>query len=104
MSIDESKNTYLYRLTDVYENFSLENVHSILVSISLKNLNSHTYSVDVNEVEDIILSLENWNENRYCLLCNSLKFYFHALCLREGLEKYTGKFQKHLLKTLDFSK
>ena len=59
MSIDESKNTYLYRLTEVYENFSLENVHSILVSISLKNLNSHTYSVDVNEVEDIILSLEN---------------------------------------------
>lgn len=59
VSIDESKNTQLYRLTDVAENFSLESVHSILVSISLKNLNSHMYSVDINEVEDIILSLEN---------------------------------------------
>ena len=39
----------------------MESMHSILVSISLKNLNSHLYSVDKDEIENIILSLWNWN-------------------------------------------
>ena len=46
MSIDESKNVSLYRLPDVSEHFNIDSVHSILVSIRLKNLKSHMYSVD----------------------------------------------------------
>ena len=59
VSIDESKYVSLCRLTDVSEHFNIDSVHSILVSITLKNLKSHMYSVDRKEMEDIILSLEN---------------------------------------------
>ena len=57
MSIDDYKNTNLYELTEVCRQFSMVSMHSILVSISLKNLNSHLYSVDKDEIENIILSL-----------------------------------------------
>ena len=60
MPIDNS-NSILYKETDVSNQFSLEKVHSMLISISPKTSNPNVYSVDKSEVDDIIHSMNNWN-------------------------------------------
>ena len=57
--VSDDVSNYLYKQTEVSEQFDLETVHAILLSIRIKNLKTHLYSVERSEIEDVILSLHD---------------------------------------------